>query len=157
MTFTSDESQLLIAAADGSGLNVYDSATLLIGSEPQPSATISLNGATLRTLAPNPITPNHVAAITTDGNLLLADLAGKTLCSGRGDVNYAKNVSCVTWSNKGKQMVAGKLDGTAVQIAPDGSEKAQLPKPTDLEGEQHSTCHVFIYIFLLCRRFVRTT
>lgn len=137
VAFTNDESQLLIAAADGSGLSVYDSATLLAGSEPQPSAIISLNGATLRTLAPNPTTPNHVAAITSDGNLLLVDLVSKTLSAPRGDVCYAKNVSFVTWSNKGKQMVAGKSDGTAVQIGPDGLEKAQLPRPANLEGDQH--------------------
>lgn len=89
-------------------------------------------------MVPNPDpTSNLVALVTANGELLVADLKAGNLVSGANGQVLRNGVSCVAWSNKGKQLVAGLADGTADQMTADGTKKDQIPRPTDLEGECH--------------------
>jgi nucleoporin NUP159 len=76
--------------------------------------------------------------VTTNGELLMADLKAGNLVNGANGPILKNGVSSVAWSNKGKQIVAGLADGTASQMTPDGTQKDQIPRPSDLEGECHS-------------------
>ncbi|KAJ3472570.1 hypothetical protein NLG97_g10881 [Lecanicillium saksenae] len=46
-------------------------------------------------------------------------------------------VSCISWSAKGKQLVAGLGDGSIYQMTPEGQGKAEIPKPPSI-----GNCHV---------------
>lgn len=136
LAFNSSEDALVVAAQEG-GLAVYEVARLGQGN-PQPSITLPLNGQSLRSLVPNPEAPELVAAVTSNGELLIANLKDGQLVQGPSGPVMRNNVSCIVWSNKGKQLVAGLVDGTAFQLTPEGQEKAAIPRPPDLEGNQHS-------------------
>ncbi|EAW11281.1 FG-nucleoporin NUP159 [Aspergillus clavatus NRRL 1] len=142
VAFASGDSALVLATEDGAGLAVYQTTTLLSGVT-QPALSIPTNNTTLRVVAPNP-TPSEdilsslVALVTSGGELLMADLKGANLIPGANGQVLRAGVSSICWSNKGKQLVAGLADGTAVQLTPDGTQKDTIPRPSDLEGD----CHV---------------
>ncbi|KAI9732823.1 MAG: hypothetical protein M1834_003761 [Cirrosporium novae-zelandiae] len=133
VAFTADEKYLLLSAESSSDLAVYELAALLNGNT-QPTFQISTNNASLRTLAPNPAS-GLIAIVTSMGQLLLADLETRSLVN-NGQV-FKDGVSCVAWSNKGKQLVAGLGDGTLCQMKTDGSVVAEIPSPQGLQGEYH--------------------
>ncbi|OJD26257.1 hypothetical protein ACJ73_02359 [Blastomyces percursus] len=136
VVFSADENVLVVAAADGSGLIAYEVAALMQGNS-QPALTLALNGARLRTLAPNPVLAELFAAVTTDGELLMANLQTNQLVQGPSGPVLKTGVSCVSWSNRGKQLVAGFGNGTASQMTPEGELKAEIPRPPDLDGDKH--------------------
>ncbi|CEO60586.1 hypothetical protein PMG11_05206 [Penicillium brasilianum] len=138
VAFTASDDALIIATENGSQITVFQTETLLQGNA-QPALSVPTNGVSIRSLAPNPDpTSTFVALVTTNGELLVADLKAGNLISGANGPILRNGVSCVAWSNKGKQLVAGMADGTADQMTPDGTNKDQIPRPSDLEGE----CHV---------------
>ncbi|TPX16688.1 uncharacterized protein E0L32_003629 [Thyridium curvatum] len=131
VAFSADEQYLILSAETGGGLAVYNVDSLSGGST-QPAFELSTNGETLRALAPNPMpkTSDLCAIVTNNGNLLMVHLGE------RKESALKSQVSCVTWSNKGTQIVAGMADGTVVQMKPDGQEQGQIPKPPQL-GDYH--------------------
>ncbi|KAI9926739.1 hypothetical protein MW887_003833 [Aspergillus wentii] len=142
VVFCSGDSALVLATENGAQLSVYDTATLLQGNA-QPALSVPTNGASFRAIVPNPApsTEAHssfVALVTTGGELLIADLKGGNLISGPNGNVLKSGVSCVSWSNKGKQLVAGLADGTGYQMTPEGVQKDAIPRPPDLEDN----CHV---------------
>ncbi|KAI2794538.1 hypothetical protein POX_a01137 [Penicillium oxalicum] len=138
VAFTASDDALILATENGSQITIFQTDTLLQGNA-QPALSVSTNGATIRSLAPNPDPSSTlVALVTVNGELLIADLKAGNLVSGASGSVLRTGVSCVAWSNKGKQLVAGMANGSADQLTPDGTQKAQLPRPSDLEGE----CHV---------------
>ncbi|PLB55639.1 hypothetical protein P170DRAFT_452952 [Aspergillus steynii IBT 23096] len=142
VAFASGDSALVVTTEAGSQLLVYETDSLLTGNA-QPALSIPVSGAPFRAIAPNPALPDDnesslLALVTSNGELLIANLkAGELLTGANGQV-MKSGVSSVCWSNKGKQLVAGLADGTAHQITPTGDQKATIPRPADLEGE----CHV---------------
>ncbi|PGH06437.1 hypothetical protein AJ79_06527 [Helicocarpus griseus UAMH5409] len=136
VAFSADDNVLVVAAADGSGLIAFQVAALLQNNL-QPALTLALNGARLRSLAPRPKWPELFAAVTTDGELLIANLNDNQLDQGPSGPVFKTGVSCVSWSNKGKQLVAGLGDGTAYQMEPTGEKVAEIPRPPDLDGDKH--------------------
>lgn len=136
VAFSADENVLVVATADGSGLIAYEVAALMQGNS-QPALTLALNGARLRALAPNPMLAELFAAVTTDGELLMANLQTNQLVQGPSGPVLKTGVSCVSWSNRGKQLVAGLGNGTAFQMTPEGEMKAEIPRPPDLDGDKH--------------------
>ena len=113
--------------------------TLLQGST-QSAFEIGTNGQSLRALIPNP-TPEKgelLALVTTDGNLMMANLKEKSFVPGPNGQVLKDGVSCISWSAKGKQLVAGLGNGTASQMTPDGIAKAQVPKPSSVGDDFHS-------------------
>ncbi|EEH11478.1 conserved hypothetical protein [Histoplasma capsulatum G186AR] len=152
VAFSADENVLVVAAADGSGLIAYQVVSLMQGNS-QPALTIPLNGARLRALAPNPMLAELFAAVTTEGELLMANLQTSQLVQGTSGLVLKTGVSCISWSNRGKQLVAGLGNGTVCQMTPEGEMKAEIPRPPDLIEDKHVSSiswlenHVFFVVY----------
>ncbi|KAJ6151940.1 hypothetical protein N7497_006259 [Penicillium chrysogenum] len=137
VAFTPGDDGLILATENGPTISVFDTNTLTQGNA-QPAISIPTNGVSLRALAPNPDPSSTlVALVTVNGELLIADLKAGSLVPGPGGPVLKDGVSCASWSNKGKQLIAGLADGTGYQMTPDGTKKAEVPRPSDLEGDCH--------------------
>ncbi|KAL2809659.1 hypothetical protein BJX63DRAFT_445164 [Aspergillus granulosus] len=142
IAFASTDTALVLATENGSHLSIFETGTLLQPNV-QPALSIPTNGATFRFIAPNPAQGEEshaslVALVTTAGELLIADLKAGNLLSGSNGNILKSGVSSVCWSKKGKQLVAGLVDGTGYQMSPDGAQKDLIPRPPDLTDP----CHV---------------
>ncbi|KAK4542416.1 hypothetical protein LTR36_006873 [Oleoguttula mirabilis] len=136
VAFSSDESCLVIVAEQGGGLQVYDVNALTSG-KTEPAFQINTDGASVRQLLPNPnpsdSTSHLFGVVLQTGELLLADLKTRELAkSYNGSPIFHESIVCACWSRLGKQIVAGREDGTAVQIDQQGNIKAQIPRPPQL-------------------------
>lgn len=133
LTFTTDENYLILSAESGGGLAVYDVNSLLQGST-NSAFELPTGGETLRALVPNPtVEKGELCAIVTDsGNLHMANLKERKLSNA-----LKSQVSCLSWSAKGKQLCAGLADGSIHQMTPEGEAKAEIPIPPGF-----SNCHV---------------
>ena len=134
VAFSSDESFLAISAEQGGGLAVYEVDSLLKGNT-STSFEISTAQVSVRALVPNPGTETAAlfAVVNTNGQLAIADMKARQVSN-----TIKEGVSCVAWSSKGKQLIAGLGDGSAVQMTPTGEVVKQLAKPPDVEGNRHS-------------------
>lgn len=132
LAFTADENYLILSAESGGGLAVYEVQSLLSGST-SSAFELNTNGESLRVLAPNPTSEKAelCAIVTANGNLHMANLKERKISD-----PLKKQVSCVGWSSKGKQLCAGLADGTIHQMTPEGEPKATIPKPPTL-GSHH--------------------
>ncbi|GAD93611.1 nuclear pore complex subunit Nup159 [Paecilomyces variotii No. 5] len=157
IAFAAGESALVVATEKADQLLVYDTATLL-QSNAQPAISIAMGGVPLRTLVPNPapaaeVHSSLVALVNTNGELSIANLKAGALAPGPGGPVLKNGVSCVSWSNLGKQLVAGLADGTGYQMTPEGEKKDEIPRPPELEGDQHISAiswlenHVFFIAY----------
>ncbi|KAM5469163.1 hypothetical protein MauCBS54593_004515 [Microsporum audouinii] len=154
VSFSSDGNVLVVAVEGGDGLAIFDASELLQG-KTQPRATLNINGATLRALAanPNPDTPELFAAVTSNGELLVANLKTNQLVSGAAGPVLKSGVSSICWSNKGTQLVAGLGDGTAFQVKPDGEKQADIPRAPEVGDDHHVSTilwlanHVFFIVY----------
>ncbi|KFY30292.1 hypothetical protein V493_02017 [Pseudogymnoascus sp. VKM F-4281 (FW-2241)] len=138
VTFTADETYLVLSAEVGGGLAVYEVQNLMNGSQAS-SFEMSTNSAPLRAAVPNP-TPEKgelLAIVTMDGKLMVANLKDRNFIPGATGQILKEGVSCISWSAKGKQLVAGLVDGSAFQMTPDGVAKAQIPRPPDVDPGYH--------------------
>ncbi|KAI9792994.1 MAG: hypothetical protein M1833_000981 [Piccolia ochrophora] len=138
VAFSANEEYLVISAEQGGGLAVYSVQSLMQG-DTQAAAELSTNGVSLRALMPNP-TPERAelfATVTTNGELMIANLQQQQFVSGANGQVLKQGVSCVAWSARGKQLVAGLGDGTAYQLTPTGEGKAEIPRPAGVDADQH--------------------
>jgi len=138
VAFSADEKYLVLSAEQGGGLAVYEVQSLMQGNT-ESTFQIATNGTALRSLVPNP-TPEKAelfAAVTTNGQLMMANLQTKQFLSGRQGQVLKDGVSCVSWSTRGKQLAAGLANGSCHQMTPEGEGKGELAKPPGLEGDQH--------------------
>lgn len=141
VSFSADESYLVISAEQGGGLAVYDVNSITQGLT-QSAFELSTNGVALRALLPNP-TPAKaelLAMVTVNGDLLMANMNSRQFAAGPTGQALKQGVSCISWSNKGKQLVAGLGNGTAYQMTPEGEGKAEIPSPPGLTGGYHGNC-----------------
>jgi len=138
LAFSSDESFLIICAEEGGGLQVYDVNGLKQGNT-NPAFQLATNGVSIRALVPNPAPENGhiIALVLTDGKLMLADLKSRNFQAGKNGMVLREGVSCISWSVRGKQIVAGLGNGTALQLDPSGDVKAEIPRPPQLDGDQY--------------------
>jgi nucleoporin NUP159 len=139
LAFSADESYLVLAAEVGGGLAAYEVQTLLRGSS-EMAFQLPTNGQALRALVPNP-TPEKgelFAVVTADGNLMMANLKERAFVTGPNGQILKDGVSCLSWSAKGKQLVAGLGNGTAFQMTPEGIPKGDIPKPPAMDDNYHS-------------------
>lgn len=150
VAFTSGDDALILATENGSEISIFQTTNIMQGNT-QPAFSIPTNGVSMRALAPNP-DPNtaFVALVTANGELLMADLKAGNLMSGPNGHVLKNGVSSVSWSNKGKQLVAGLADGTAYQMTPDGTKKDEIPRPSDLEGECHGKLPLLLSLAVHC-------
>ncbi|OBR15250.1 Nuclear pore complex subunit [Colletotrichum higginsianum IMI 349063] len=147
LAFTADENYLILSAESGGGLAVYEVQTLLQGGT-KAAFELATNGETLRALIPNPtIEKAELCAIVTDnGNLHIANLKER-----QTSTSLKTQVSCVSWSTKGKQLVAGLADGTIFQMTPEGEAKGEIPRPPNVANAHVSSLswlenHLFLAI-----------
>ncbi|TVY39119.1 Nucleoporin [Lachnellula occidentalis] len=151
LTFSIDESYLVLSAENGGGLAVYDVDALLNGAT-NSAFELSTNGQSLRALTPNPTQGELLAVVTVDGNLMMANLKERSFVTGPNGQVLKDGVSCVSWSTKGKQLVAGLGNGTAYQMTPAGEGKGDIPKPPDVASGNHVSSitwlenHVFLMV-----------
>lgn len=134
LAFTADENFLVLSAESGGGLAVYQVEALLQGRS-DPVFELTTNGESLRSLAPNPTSDKAelCAIVTSSGNLHMANFKEQRIS------NVLKSqVSCISWSARGKQLCAGLADGTIHQMTPEGEAKGEIPKPPGL-GDCHGT------------------
>lgn len=138
VAFSADENVLLIVGEGGGGLAAYETEGLTNG-QSYPAFEVSTNNQALQTLAPNPSVRSAelFAAVTTNGELLMVDLKSRQLQHGANGPVLKSNVCCLSWSNQGKQLMAGLADGTVSQMTPDGTQKAEIPRPPSLSGGKH--------------------
>ncbi|KAE8441626.1 hypothetical protein EG329_004635 [Mollisiaceae sp. DMI_Dod_QoI] len=153
LAFTADESYLVLSAESGGGLAVYEVEALTKGAT-ESTFQLPTNGQSLRALVPNP-TPEKgelLALVTTDGNLMMANLKERNFISGANGQVLKNGVSCISWSTKGKQLVAGLGDGSAYQMTPEGEWKAEIPRPPKVDAGDHVSSitwlenHVFLMV-----------
>ncbi|KAK8925147.1 Nucleoporin NUP159 [Metarhizium anisopliae] len=139
LAFTADENHLILSAESGGGLAVYEVQSLLQGSS-NSAFELSTNGESLLYLAPNPVAGKSelCAVVTCNGNLYMANFKERSLSN-----PLKTQVSCLSWSAKGKQLCAGMADGTISQMTPEGDSKGNIPKPPN-SGD----CHVSSLIWL---------
>lgn len=139
VAFSADESFLILSAEVGGGLAVYDVKSLL-GNSTQTAFEMSTDGASLRALTPNP-TPEKaelLALVTSGGHLMMANLKERKCVAGANGQNVLRDtVTCIAWSTKGKQLVAGLGNGTVCQMTPEGVVKGEIPYPPGLEADHH--------------------
>ena len=138
VTFSADESYLVLSAENGGGLAVYEVQGILQGNT-KSTFELPTNGISLRSLLPNP-TPEKaelIAAITANGELMMANLTTRQFLNGSQGLSMKDGVSCASWSARGKQLVVGLANGACYQLTPEGSGKADIPRPPKIEGEQH--------------------
>ena len=137
VAFSADENLLVLSAQDGGGLAVYEVASLINGGT-QSAFELSTNGIPLRHLTPNPMDkPELFALVTVTGQLMMANMKTRELLSSAQGPVMKDGVSCVSWSTRGKQIVAGLGDGSCSLMTPDGQGKGGLPRPSNIEGDQH--------------------
>lgn len=138
VAFSADESFLVLSAESGGGLAVYDVQSLMQGIT-ESAFQMTTDGTALRALLPNP-TPERAelfAAVSTNGQLLMANLKTREFVRGPQGPVLKDGVSCVSWSARGRQLIAGLGNGTCYQMTPEGEGKAELPQAPGLNGDQH--------------------
>lgn len=140
VAFSADETYLILSAEQGGGLAVYDVNALQQGVT-QSAFEISTNGESLRALVPNPEKAELCAVVTDGGKLLMANLKERSFVSKGSSQILKEQVSCVSWSTKGKQLVAGLGDGTLCQLTPEGDVKAEIPRPPELDSNYYGKCY----------------
>ncbi|KAK8181998.1 uncharacterized protein BKA78DRAFT_357272 [Phyllosticta capitalensis] len=138
VAFTADEQHLVVSAEEGGGLAIHDVGALMQGNK-DSAFQLGTENVAVRCLAPNPMPElaENIAVVLTGGQLMIANLKEQRFISGQNAAVLKDGATCVAWSNKGKQLTAGLQDGTAVQMKPDGSPQAIVPRPPTLEGDQY--------------------
>ncbi|KAF2399916.1 hypothetical protein EJ06DRAFT_530697 [Trichodelitschia bisporula] len=146
VAFTSDGEYLVICAENGGGLAVYQTKMILQNNK-EPSFQVGTGGISIRALAPNaaPEFAYQVAVVLSNGNLMLANLQEKQFVAGvNGNQVIKEGVTCASWSNRGKQVVVGLGDGTAMQLKPDGSAAAVIPRPPNVQPTHYVSSIVWL-------------
>ncbi|KAI0453689.1 hypothetical protein F5B21DRAFT_478913 [Xylaria acuta] len=145
LAFSADEMHLILSAEQGGGLAVYDVNALQQGTT-QSAFEIPTNGESLRALVPNPLPEKAelCAVVTNGGKLLMANLKERNFVSKGSSQILKEQVSCVSWSTKGKQLVAGLGDGTLCQLTPEGDVKAEIPRPPELDSNYYVSTVVWL-------------
>ena len=145
VAFSADENFLVLSAESGGGLAVYDVQSLTQGVT-ESAFQITTNGTALRALLPNPIPEKAelFAAVSTNGQLLMANLKTREFVSGPQGQVLKDGVSCVSWSARGRQLIAGLGNGMCYQMTPEGEGKAELPQLPGLNGDQHGENQVVV-------------
>lgn len=138
IAFSADENRLVMSAESGGGLAVYNVQSLMAGNT-QSEFELSTNGISLRCMLANP-TPEMAelfAIVTTNGELMMANLNTRQFLNSVHGQIMKRDVSCISWSNRGSQLVAGLGNGACCQMTPEGEVKAEIPRPDNLIGDQH--------------------
>lgn len=132
IAFNSSEKYLILGASSG-GVAVYSTDGLLSGTKTS-LFEVGTNGLALRELKPNPNpeSSEFAAVMTQNGELRMLNLEMKGFVPGSQGEVLKTGISTIAWSQRGKQLICGLMDGACSQITPDGLERASIPKPPGL-------------------------
>ncbi|PSN62804.1 hypothetical protein BS50DRAFT_624594 [Corynespora cassiicola Philippines] len=132
VAFSSNEDFLLVSAESGGGLAIYNSESLL-KPNPKPEREIGTEKQAVKALLPNPSTDfeQYYAVILDSGRIDVVDVTQDNQV-----VTLQKEgVVCAAWSVKGKAIVAGLSNGTAVQYMASGRKMATVPRPPEVPND----------------------
>ncbi|KAI1001119.1 Nucleoporin [Podosphaera aphanis] len=157
LAFSADEKYLILSAEDGGGLAVYEVSSLMTGAT-EATFELPTNGQALSCMIPNPALEREefLAMVTKEGNLMIANLKERTFIIGAQGSVLKDRVSCISWSTKGKQIVAGLSNGCGYQMTPEGVCKAEIPRLPNLDADDYVSSilwlenHVFLFIYTPC-------
>ena len=76
----------------------------------------------------------------------MANLERRAVVPGGNGQVLKEGVSCLSWSAKGKQLVAGLGDGGASQMTPEGTVKGEIPMPPGTNNNYHSEFRLHFYL-----------
>jgi nucleoporin NUP159 len=129
VVFSSGEDFLVVSGEREGGLAVYKTPDL-VQKKTEPALQLDTEHVAVRALLPNPA-PEYerfVAVVLDSGKLLIADVS-----AGETTVMHPGNVCCAAWSVKGKAVVAGLDDGTAIIYSlSTGQTLGTIPRPPEV-------------------------
>ena len=154
-------SDSLLLAATSHGLILIWETMSLRSSPPAPRtvAPPRHDASRVHMIAPNPGDKSSLCAVVYGMDLLsLENGSAHMLDLLKGEwVNIlpAHNVTSVSWSARGKQLVLGVKTGEIIQFTPEGDVKAVLPPPESdrplyVEDVQWLENHVFLVTYNIC-------
>ena len=110
-----------------------------------------ISGVWIKELAWNPVIPAMLVIVYTNGSLALNLVKADGSKFDTSTLPPGAHISCVSWSPKGKQLVAGKLNGKLTQYKPDLTEAKTMEPPQDGQNYQIlSVLWISTYQFLTC-------
>jgi nucleoporin NUP159 len=115
-------------------LAVYEVDDLL-QNKTEPGRQIATEHVSLRALAPNP-GENYgqaFALVLDSGALMIVDVN-----EGKARTMHAEGVTSVSWSIKGRALIAGLETGTVLQYMLGGDLSATIPRPPDVDDSYTS-------------------
>ncbi|XP_039620325.1 nuclear pore complex protein Nup214 isoform X2 [Polypterus senegalus] len=135
IALSSDELTLSVCTTSseaGTVLFFYDVRVFLNKAKLQKSYFASFNpvadsNVVVQDLKWNPAHPSMLAACLSDGSLFVLDVTDNVKM--QAQLPPPTGITSVCWSPKGKQVAAGKKDGTLVQYSPALQEKKVIPCP----------------------------
>ncbi|WWD00126.1 hypothetical protein V866_007034 [Kwoniella sp. B9012] len=129
-----NEERLVVATASGTGVHVFKLNEVLSGNtSPYHSFTTDIPSPLLDVI-PNPAPSSNdqhsrLVILLANEGLVIADIEDRRLSA-----PLSGPFTCASWSAKGKQVAVGTPSGKLVQYTPEGTAKAEIPSPPDLES-----------------------
>ncbi|XP_035524427.1 nuclear pore complex protein Nup214 isoform X2 [Morone saxatilis] len=116
----------------GLSLTFYDVRTFANKARPQKLPFASLlppvpSGTLVHDLKWNPAQTSMLAACMSDGSMQILEAADGVRVL--AELPASSGITCICWSPKGKQVAAGKMNGTVSQYTPALEEKKVIPCP----------------------------
>lgn len=129
VAFSTNGEFLVVSAEQKGGLAVFNAAAVTNSGKRDAEIQIETDQVSLRALAPNPASEfsHYFAIVLESGKLAVVNVDNGSINSFRAD-----GVTSVSWSMRGKALVAGLQDGTAA-IYRDGTLKAVIPRPPEVD------------------------
>ena len=108
-------------------------------------------GVEIKEISWNPVNPTMLAVVFTDGSMALYLIKTDGSKFDTSTLPPGEGITCVSWSPKGKQLVAGKANGKITQYKPDGGLKeAKTMNPPEDTLKAESILWISTYQFLIC-------
>ncbi|KAG5436915.1 hypothetical protein PCANB_001325 [Pneumocystis canis] len=146
VSFSADE-QYLIVTTEESKIMFYNTQILLQRNNYlQPEFVFQIED--VKDVLPNPVDSNVTAVLTFFGNLYIINSSQRSISE-----PLVNNVTSISWSQKGKQIVCGTSDGKLAQYTPDGLLKAVIDKSRSLSDAYYVSSilwlenHVFFVVY----------
>ncbi|XP_060932142.1 nuclear pore complex protein Nup214 [Limanda limanda] len=135
LALSCDELTLSVCGvSEGGGLflTFYDVRTFINKARQQKLPFASLqaavpSGTVVQDLKWNPAQASTLAACLSDGSMLILDVTDSVKV--HAELPASSGITCLSWSPKGKQVAAGKMNATVSQYTPALEEKKVIPCP----------------------------